>query len=292
MTDKMLLSIISRVREGISVETSGLDIKREWWKLDKPSGEEEFVKDLTAMANAQTGDSYIVVGLGENGDLVNSPIPGDEADVQSKHKDKIEPRVRLMIDEFKVEGKTISVITIPHSKERPHVIKQYKDWHNWIPIRFGSSTLTASRSDLDEMYQERYREHESDMNVRLYEQKLRWGQYPVYGGYCFMVRLMIDNYNGGAPDYIVNAVLHSRKGKWKSKHFMFEGLALDQEMRVGPHERKQAVQLYLGEYAPNETKNNDVAPDLSKGKVLLSLYARSGKRSDLEIESGWVERKG
>ena len=288
MTDRLLISIIEKVRNGIEVERSGLDLKRKWWDFQKDSGVEEFLKDICAMANGQTGDSYIVIGVDEKGSLYDAPLPEDEANIQQRHKDKIEPRIHLMVDEYVIEGKHVSVITIPHSMNRPHVIKRYSNWRHWIPVRFGTSTLTASRLDLDEMYLERYKSHTADLRVRLFEEKIRWGRYKQYGGYCFMIRLLLDNYDGGAPDYIVNAKLHETRGNhWKSQFFMFEGLALNQELRVAAHDRKQGLPLYLSSSSPDQSQTNS-KPTLDKKHVVLSLYARSGRKEDIEIEPSWL----
>ena len=291
MTDKLLLSIIEKVKKGISIERSGLDLKRKWWNLETYQGLEEFLKDVCSMANAQTGDSYIVVGIDEaTGKIYDAPLPDDEANIQSKHKDEIEPRVKLLINEYKIEGKTLSVLTIPHSLQRPHVIKKYSNWRNWIPVRFGTSTLTASRSDLDEMYQERYKSHTSDIHIRLFEEKLRWGKYSQFGGYCFMVRLSVDNYGGGAPDYIVKVALHGSNGGWKSRYFMFEGMMLDQELRVGAHERKLGTQLYLSDLSPDESVKKRAIPEISSEPLHLSVYCRSGKSVDILIKTEFLEK--
>ena len=292
MTKQQLESIIEKVRNGFQVERSTLDLKRHWWNFKKKSDLDEFLKDICSMANAQSGDANIILGVDEAGKVYDAPIPDDEANIQSRHKDQIEPRVRLMVNEFEVENKTVSVITIPHSTNRPHIIKRHLDIYNWIPVRFGSSTLTASRSDLDEMYDERDKTNESDLHIRLYEEKIRWGNYSAYGGCCFLVRLSIDNYAGGAPDFIVKAVIRqSRDTLWRSKHFMFEGQNLDQELRIGPHERKQAVQLYLSNINPAKAKKKCALPVINDKELRLTLYARSGTQSVVTLKKEWLVKK-
>lgn len=291
MDEKTLISLIEKVRNGFSVERTNIELKRRWWDLQKIPDTEEFYKDICAMANTQGGDSYILLGVDESGKLYNAPIPDDEANIQSKHKDAIEPRIKIILNEFQVEGKTISVITIPHSANRPHVIKKHVEVRNWIPVRFGSAILSASRSDLDEMYGERDRSAASDLHVRLFEDKVRWGHYPAYGGCCFLVRLSVDNYSGGAPDYIVKAELRqSGENMWRSNHFMFEGHELNQELQIKAHERKQGLQLYLSHHQPSSEEECPL-PQISESDLRLNLYARSQTQIMINIKRNWLIEK-
>jgi hypothetical protein len=289
MNEKSLVSIIEKVRNGFGVERTNIDLKRRWWRFDKPSDYNEFLKDICAMANTQNGDSHIILGVDEKGKVFNAPLPEDEGTIQSRHKDAIEPRIKMVINEYDIEDKTVSVITIPHSKNRPHMIKKYKDNRFWIPVRFGSSTLTATRSDLDEMYNERDRSTESALHVRLYEDDVYWGFHGHYGGCSFLVRLTIDNYSGGAPDYLVNARLRpERDQSWRTEHFLFEGYKPNEELKIGSHERQHNVHLYVGLDAPFEDKNCPM-PEMIDNQLKLKLYARSGKEFEMPIKREWIK---
>lgn len=289
MDEKTLVSIIEKVKNGFDVERTNIDLKRQWWHFEKVDEYEEFLKDICAMANTQSSNSYIVLGVDESGVVFDAPIPDDEANIQSRHKDAIEPRIKLMVNEYLIEGKTISVITIPHSANRPHMIKKYKDQRFWIPIRFGSSTLTASRSDLDEMYNERDKTHTPQLKIRLFEDKIRWGDYPTFGSKCLLVRLTVDNYEGGAPDYIVKAEMrqNGHEHVWRTEQFMFEGHQINQEVKINAHERKQGLQLYLG----FEQEVDQAFERLSDQDLKLSFYTRSGESMEIPVKWEWVMEK-
>ena len=93
--NQLLQEIIKKAKEGLNVETTNIDIKKEWWDLTVVEGRDEFLKDISAMANNHSNDSFIVVGLDNKGNIYNQPLPFDEAILQEKHKDRIEPRVKI-----------------------------------------------------------------------------------------------------------------------------------------------------------------------------------------------------
>lgn len=290
MTDKLLLSILEKVKNGIKVEGTNLELKRQWWDLK--SDHDEFLKDICSMANTHTGDPSIIIGLDENGDLHDASLPNDEAKIQSKHKDKIEPKLQVRFNEVEVKGKTLSIITIPHSANRPHVIKKYKNRENWIPVRVGTSTLSASRSDLDEMYKERDRSNLSDLSVRLFDEKITWDNFAGYGkgGSCFAVRLTLDNYKGQAPDYITNVVLREHSGDhWESKHFLFESLrVVDGPLKVEAQDLKENVMVYISDQEPTGLRERRPMPDIDRDTLKLIIHTKSGRQIYIKIKPGWI----
>lgn len=288
MTTELLLSLIEKAKKGIGIEGSNLDLKWKWW--DMRSELDEFLKDVCSMANTPSGDSYIIVGLKENGATQDAPLPDNEAHIQSKHKDKIEPRIPIKLAEFDVGGKTLSVVTIPHSLNRPHVIKKWRGRDNYIPIRVGSSTLAASRSDLDEMYQERYQSKSPSLSLELVEEEVRWDNYAEYGGPSFFACLKVDNYDGQASDYITNVTLAETGGNhWHSKHFKFEGLGLDQPLEVAAREIKPHVLVYISDTPPEGLRNPRGRPSVGRSRFVLRVSTRSGSQVDIKIKAGGVQ---
>lgn len=290
MNIERLLSIIERKRQGLSVESSNLDLKRKWWNLSSSEGKWEFIKDICSMANTPTGDSSIIIGVKSNGSLVDSPLPMDEANIQSIYKDKVNPKPLLEIREFDMEGKKISVVNIPHSKNRPHVISKYKGKDRaWIPIRVGTSTQSALKADLDEMSREQYSSN-AKLIVSFAEKKVRWDNYAEYGDSSFLVRLRIDNYEGTAPDYITNVSLIETTGdKWESKFFRFGGLNTGQALLIEAKELKEVVPVYLSDQPPVNLRNHRKRPNIDIDSLILQVFTRSGQTVRLEIKPGWIE---
>src|SRR5688500_14077949 len=107
MDNSVLLSYIDRIRSGNQLESSNLDFKIEWWDF-KSNGTKEFAKDVCTMANSHNGDSYIVIGVNDKtGEVVDSPLPLDEASLQEKLKSKINPRVNFTVSNLTIEDKIV-----------------------------------------------------------------------------------------------------------------------------------------------------------------------------------------
>lgn len=293
MTDKYILSIIEKAKSGINVEGTNLDLKQKWWDLQ--NNLDEFIKDICSMSNTATGESCIIIGVDKYGGIYNAPLPMDEASIQEKHKEKIDPVLTIEFKEILIGTDTISVVYIPYSKNRPHVIKKYKNSINWIPVRFGSSTQSASRLDLDQMYEERNTKTEPNITVEIFEESLKWGNFAGYGqagGPCFAVKLLIDNL-GDSSDYITNVALIETTGNlWKSTHFFFEGLnRLDKELAVGAHERKSDVNVYISDQMPSGLRNQRRIPDLDKDSMILKIFTRNGKEIKIPIKPCWIREE-
>jgi len=286
-----LLSIIEKVRNGINVEGTNIDIKRQWWNLKQDL--DEFLKDITSMANTHTGDSIIIIGVDKKGVLYDASLPFDEASLQAKHKDKIDPKITIKISEGIIEKKTISIIKIPHSSNRPHIIKKYKSQDNWIPIRFGSSTVTASRADIDIMYAERTKNAEPNLKIRLREKKVIWDNYAGYGRTCFAIRIDLDNFDGQKPEFITNASIVENSGDhWTSKYFLFElgKMKVNEGLEVPANKILQNVLLYVSDEIPTGLLYPRPRPDIDEDSLSINIECRSGRIIKIPIEPAWLHK--
>jgi len=82
---------------------------------------EEFIKDLTAMANTSFGDGYIIYGITDKGQVVGIPRrKGLEESLQQIASNRSHPPVEFLCEWVGVEGKSVFVIHVPESKIRPH----------------------------------------------------------------------------------------------------------------------------------------------------------------------------
>lgn len=265
-----------------------MDFKREWWKFNEDM--DEFLKDICSMANTHTGDNYIIIGVDMYGKLFDAPMPHDEAILQAKHKDKIEPKVNLSWREFEIEGSMISVVEIPHSKDRPHVIKKYKNLTNYIPIRFGSTTVTASRADLDEMYKERQETERTNLKIDFADEQVRWGNNVGFKGNCFMVKLDLDTYESNVPDYITQVSLTENSGDhWRGDQFMFEGRKLNEPYEVQAKQMVLNVVVYISDSQPDGLNSKRLRPNIDLDTIQLEITTRSGTEIVKKIKPGWIK---
>lgn len=143
-------------------EKRKLEFKRQWYNLTDRIGIEEFCKDVAAMANTPGPDGFIVIGLAEDGTLTNSPISNcglaDVSLITNLVIKKVRPSIQFEIDTVTLEeedNKVISVIKIPPSLDKPHVLGEYRGRQNYIPIRNGTQIFPANHTDLEYMFYDR-----------------------------------------------------------------------------------------------------------------------------------------
>jgi hypothetical protein len=171
--DKELLntvtSYISSSLEGQDVENSKIDFKRQWYKLNEEPGKYQFLKDTSAIANTVGLDGFIIIGFDEktkeffdttfndSGLRDSEQIPA----IINSHIDKIYDTNHFDIT---FDSHKLSVLHIPPSLEKPHVIRGYKTFDKGIEksveqhrvfVKRGTSTGYATKNDLELMYYDR-----------------------------------------------------------------------------------------------------------------------------------------
>ncbi|MDD8018872.1 MAG: ATP-binding protein [Bacteroidota bacterium] len=182
---KLLAHATVRLKNGEQVEESKLELKRQWPHFKSTSKDSlkviqsEFLKDLVALANKPGPEGYLVFGIdGKTGEVFDSQFK------QSGLKDIVELRqlvvkyVDLPVDfeliELQMIGKTISVLIVPPSVNKPHFITHYVtskgiQIDNFIPIRKTTAVFPATRSDVELMYYDRKNvEPEYALNIFTY----------------------------------------------------------------------------------------------------------------------------
>lgn len=167
MRPEELAVIIDSLKQDINPEGPHLELKRKWGDFSNQKYKEEFIKDLAALANTYgDGDRYLIVGL-SGSKLFNEPLPEDESNIQQMVSGNLDPPFRFEIAQHEIEEKFVSVITVFKSSNRPHVVKEFKKRKNCIFVRRGSTIAYANRSELDEIYSERYEKRESDLHCEI-----------------------------------------------------------------------------------------------------------------------------
>lgn len=176
MNDKLKEEVknkILQVLNGYKLETNKFELKVKWYDLSWKNNANarnkdyyEFLKDCTSIANSYGGeDGFIIIGVDQgNCALRNTDINDSGKDDSAKIKDLLNSNVTsgltIDIDYVEVNGHKISVIYIPPSTEKPHVILEYyspagQNFKNEIFTRKGSSATIADKYDIDKMYWER-----------------------------------------------------------------------------------------------------------------------------------------
>lgn len=147
-----LEDLLDEIRNGRE-ESITTEWKRQWWNLDDAVSRNEFVKDIASMANANSRDDRVIlVGVGNGGQVLDAPLPEDEANLQQRLQ-AITPTPHVL---FKIlalaDGKRVSVIEIHEPFDKPYVTRSNNQ--NTIYVRQGSTTTTATRAMLDRWYNE------------------------------------------------------------------------------------------------------------------------------------------
>lgn len=161
ITSEDILIFSELLKNDTEIENPKIEIKEKWWDLSDDFGKNEFLKDVTAMANTPGETGYIIVGISKNGELQDTSIPIDPSKIRGVICKSVQDPMNVEVYLIPVNGKEISIIEVPASPSKPHIIKQYRSKNQvismFIPIRKGTSVNAASRYDLDLMYLERNR---------------------------------------------------------------------------------------------------------------------------------------
>jgi hypothetical protein len=159
------------IKRGGNVEDNKIELKRKWWNLKIEKGKNEFLKDTTAFANSIGDVFYIIIGIDDKtGEIFNSPLMYDQNYIKGLIVKHVQEPFEFEIYQKIIQGKTISIIEIPISHNKPHIIKRYKtetekEIEMYIPFRKNTSILPANKFDIDQMYLDRNKRLAFDYNM-------------------------------------------------------------------------------------------------------------------------------
>jgi hypothetical protein len=173
---KYLEDLILKLKDGQVVENNKIDLKRQWYKLDNEEEQNEFAKDICAIANTVGLEGCLIIGITASGETFDSPVMSSGInDVNNIYQILVKhtnPAPSIDIDVIKIGECNISVVKIPPSLDKPHFVKKHKTRLNAIFVRSGTSTQLANRSDIDLMYYDRKNiEPEYNATVELFSNK-------------------------------------------------------------------------------------------------------------------------
>ena len=215
--------IILRTQNNEQVEEPKIELKREWYDFghleDKKAVESEFLKGIVALANTPGTQGFLIIGIDEkNGRITNSPFKqsglNDVTELYNLVVKSVDLPIEFEFREVKVSSSIsqdiFSVIVIPPSLAKPHVIGRYitrkgGEIQNYIPIRKSTGVFPANRSDIEFMYYDRKNiDPEYALEIKTY--KARSGFSTFEFGIQFDVQLCFHSF-GRKPIAIADSKL-------------------------------------------------------------------------------------
>jgi hypothetical protein len=208
-------SLIAQSMQGLDKESPKLDFKKKWYPLKEERGLNEFLKDTTAIANTPGLDGFIVIGFDEKNKTFHSTTLKDSGlnddnelvGVLMKHVDR-----PFVLNHFNIEleGAFLSVLHVPPSFDKPHVIRIYKtpaghEERERIFIRNGSTARMATKYDHDFINYDR-KNNLSEYSLIISAAKLGFNAYQGIGSVDLTAGLIFEN-NGLRPMAIYEIVL-------------------------------------------------------------------------------------
>ena len=151
-------------------ESLKFDFKYEWYALNSLKGVNEYLKDVTAMANTYGLDGFIVIGFDERRKLFKDARFEDSGLKDTNELNKIIiKRVSHLFEinhyDIMIDGHSLSVLHIPPAWEKPFFIRNYqtftkqnqvkKEYHQKVFVRKNTGTFSATKYDIDLMYYDR-----------------------------------------------------------------------------------------------------------------------------------------
>lgn len=150
---------IDNALSGMDKENPKLDFKSKWYDLKKVEDINEFLKDSSAIANTPGLDGFIVIGFDDRKKIFCSAKFSDSNLNDSNELNgmlirKLDRNFLLANYDIEINGNKLSVLHIPPSFDKPHVIRSYQPKNGNIElhrvfIKNGSSTRIANKYDLD-----------------------------------------------------------------------------------------------------------------------------------------------
>lgn len=167
---EIIKDAILKSQNGLSVEYTKFDFKAKWYDLNNEKQQNDFIKDSSAMANTFGLDGLIVIGFDEKSKEFHQTKfaysgYNDTSRIYSLLSKRLSVPFAIDIWDESIDGNNLSVIHIPPSLEKPHVILADKKFDKdgtqsgkedqRIYVRHGSTNRLATSYDLELMFYDR-----------------------------------------------------------------------------------------------------------------------------------------
>jgi hypothetical protein len=178
--EKMVSSYIEQSIGGLSLENSKFDFKREWYNLKVEEGIQEFIKDTTSMVNTFGPDGIILIGFDDKTkEFKESILPKDPSDIINLINKRVDRLFDINTYDITYKNHSLSVIHIPPSMDKPHIIRNYKTFQNG-EIRNSYENVSLIRKNTSKGFSTRY-----DLDLMLWDNKNVVPDYRILSSYHF-----------------------------------------------------------------------------------------------------------
>ena len=167
MDEKMIAQIATYLQQsldGQTMENPKFDFKLEWPDLTSDEGKNRFVKLTSAIANTFGPDGFVIYGFDERKKVFKESVFADcklrdSSDLPSLIAKRVDPLFPIHHYDISILDKKLSIIHVPPSIDKPHVIKSLvvdgKEELNRIFVRRSTGTFIANRHEIELMYYDR-----------------------------------------------------------------------------------------------------------------------------------------
>lgn len=168
--ETLVTSYIEQDIGGQEIENPKCDFKAKWYNLQNPKDINEFLKDTSAIANTFGLDGYIIIGYDSKlKSFTQATFSDSNLKDTSYLNDLVNKKIDRLFDiavyDLLIKDNKISVLHIPPSLDKPHVIRNYqtfdknnnivRDEQHRIFVRKSTSTYPASKNDIELMFYDR-----------------------------------------------------------------------------------------------------------------------------------------
>jgi hypothetical protein len=162
--EEVIHQYLTQALNGASLENPKLDFKSKWYNLTSEEDKQEFIADTSAIANTFGLDGYIIIGYDEKTKTF-TPSPfsecglRDSSDIMNLVSKSVDPIYTLHVYTVEYEGNQLSVLHMPPSIAKPHMIRCFKkggrEEQHRLFVRKGTGKQIANRYDIELMYYDR-----------------------------------------------------------------------------------------------------------------------------------------
>lgn len=165
---KIIESALSSSQQGQQIESDKIDFKRCWYDLKAPKDINEFLKDTSSIANTVGLDGFIIIGFDDklktfHGAKFADCGLRDLTDIGNLIIKGVDNGFDINCYDININGNAMSVLHIPPSLDKPHVIRNYikydgnsqKPNPHRIFVRKSTATREASKYDIEMMFYDR-----------------------------------------------------------------------------------------------------------------------------------------
>jgi hypothetical protein len=162
-------TLIQQARNGHKTENQKFDFKRQWYNLKSEEGINQFLRHVCAIANTFGPDGLMVIGYDEDKDQLHNSLFTDSglrdlSDLTNLIASRVDRLFSFSVIPMEFEGANLSIIHIPPSFDKPHLILNYQTFakdgksrseKERIFVRKNTDSLIAARHDIELMYYDR-----------------------------------------------------------------------------------------------------------------------------------------